>query len=111
MVYAPTGVTDIDEVMTLVAQRNGYDVQVAFDGDTSSVGAPPQCGAAGASEFDKTRRCLLGFASVPAMTAWLSANQGRAGVGIVFGDTTETENADGTTTIAQARVPLPPLWD
>ena len=36
-----------------------------------------------------------------ALAEGLKANEGRAGIGIAFGDSTETKNVDGTTTIAQ----------
>ena len=44
---------------------------------------------------------MLGFETVEEMKYWLAAWPGRAGLGVVFGDTTETINQDGTTTISE----------
>ena len=45
MVYAPSGSSDVDDIMKLVATRNGYDPPVASDGNISDTRAPQQCGA------------------------------------------------------------------
>ena len=58
-------------------------------------GPPVECGA-------DASRCVLGFASVDELKAWVRAFPGRAGLAVVFGDTTSTTLPDGSSAAAQA---------
>lgn len=113
LAYAPANVADVDEIMTTVATRNGYNAPVvvnrAYDTVNEPGGiVPPECAGSG-NDREKTSKCMLGFKDVPALKDWLRAHPGRTGVAVVFGDSTETENADGTTTIAETiTTALPP---
>ena len=102
LLYAPANVSDVKEIMTTLAARNGYQPPVQFEGDLDEVGPPSACQSsptASSGAYDST--CVLGFQDVDSMRRWLGAHKGRAGFGIVWGDTTETTNADGSTSIAQ----------
>lgn len=105
VLYAPSGVPDVETIMSTVATRNGYDApSAASTADASLSGAPPSCGAqaaASASERERTSACMLGFSTVAALKTWVAANPGRAGLGVVFGDTTEVAQPDGSVTIAE----------
>ena len=104
LVYAPAGNSDVDQIMTTVASRNGFDSPVSASASdiASHDAAPAACAGATAS-------CMLGFASVDALKAWVAAHSGRVGVGVVFGDTTKVENIDGSLTTAQVITSASPL--
>lgn len=88
VIYAPNTARDVQDVMGIVAARNGFSVIGNFTGDPEASGAPSE-------DCDNNERsCLLGFATVGLLKQWHNAHNGRASYAVVFGDT--TEDADGT---------------
>ena len=87
LVYAPNSSSDVQAIMATVAARNGL---------SRTEGVPSAC----ATDNGDTR-CMAGFETVDALKAWAAAHPGRAGLGVIFGDTAKISNPDGTTSTAQ----------
>ena len=95
-VYAPSSSADVAKVMSTVAARNGFAAPAAHNSEDEPLvdGSPAACA-------DSTSTCMLGFATVGALKAWVAENPGRVGVGIVFGDTSNVRALDGSISTAQ----------
>ena len=93
LIFAPTTAPEVMALMTTVARRNGFDDPVEFD---SAAGAdvtaqdlnPAACAGAG-------RNCILGFRTTDDMKEWSKRNSGRAGAGVLFGDSWVTTLPSG----------------
>jgi ABC-type multidrug transport system ATPase subunit len=81
--------------MSTVAARNGLQPPVLMgSSELHDEGEPSACST-------EIRRCMVGFETVNALKTWAAAHPGRAGLGIIFGDTAKIPNPDGTTDTAQ----------
>ena len=75
IVFAPSASADVRSVMTVMAERTGYDFQLFGDGDVASVESPCDGGDG---------PCMLGFETQLQLLEWHMAHQGRLGVAVVF---------------------------
>ena len=112
--FAPTTAASVVQVMDTLATRAGLPRPVTLAsnlGQTSSgssVGAEQQGGPPHTVSLERSfvaGESVLGFGTVAELKTWLAANPGRAGVAIVFGDTREIVQADGSVGPAQVRAP------
>ena len=95
LVYAPSSSPDVQKIMSTVAARNGLQPPVLMgSSELHDEGEPSACST-------EIRRCMVGFETVNALKTWAAAHPGRAGLGIIFGDTAKIPNPDGTTDTAQ----------
>ena len=72
IVFAPAASANVSSIMTVMAERAGYDLQLFKDSDVASV--EPPC----------TGPCMLGFETQQNLIDWHMAHQGRLGVAVVF---------------------------
>ena len=71
IVFAPAASANVSSIMTVMAERAGYDLQLFKDSDVASV--EPPC----------TGPCMLGFETQQNLIDWHMAHQGRLGVAVV----------------------------
>ena len=95
LLFAPTTSPAVLKIMTSVAARNGYTPPFELIGSQTKQGVPTARRIDGVKENFEHGASMIGFRTVGDLKQWVAMNPGRAGVGVIFGDSTLVEQRDG----------------
>ena len=103
LLFVPTTSPEVMDLMTTVATRNGFATPVKFkdDGNANALATQTYPEACGRASYPAGTGCMLGFETTAELKEWCKSNPGRAGSAVLFGDSRESEDAEGNTYIEE----------